>query len=300
MTMRVRVCFSIAAAWLAIAAAAMAEAPSLSAGETAQARVAAVSLRIPEGSLVSFAGFPRDDGGGAKALSIIYTGPWPVALAELAVHGAYESHKRAADLASRNSAADGVLVPYASALSHFSNDELARRALEALSTPGGKSLLARTEPVGAGRLIECAPQFFMTQDARGLVLRNAIIIHGPDAGPAPTFKNVVEVVSQPRELVGADSDNTWMINDGAILTATSVEMLRESLALALSDAGGEFAAHPSVYRTVHFPRGGAAGIERAQLLRETPERLVLKNLHGWIMSVPATAQDTGASEAAAR
>jgi hypothetical protein len=249
----------------------------------------ALFLRLPKDEKVSFAALPNDATVAGDPGSMMYSGPLPLALVELAAQGAFESHKQANEKKSRNSLNDIVLAPYQTSLNHFTNTELMRRALDELPTHGSKVLIQYSEKAGAGWLIECSPKFFMTQDARALVLQNDIVIHSPDAASPPTFKNVVEVVGRPRDSVGRDSENTWMIEDGALLTSASVDLLRESVSLALSELHGAFAGPARAYHTVRYPRGGEEKMERAQTLRQTPQRIVLKNLRGWIMSVPAAA-----------
>jgi hypothetical protein len=265
---------------------------SVAADETsspADLDVPALSLRLPKEETVSFAALPNDATVAGDQGSIMYAGPLPLLLVEVAAHGAYESHKQANEKKSKNSLNDIVLAPYQGSLSHFTNAELMRRALDGLATHGTKVLLQYSEKAGAGWLIECSPRFFITQDARALVLQNDIVIHSPDAASPATFKNVVEVVGPPRDSVGKDSENTWMIQDGALLTGASVELLRESVSLALSEVHGDFAGPARAYHTVRYPRGGEEKMERAQTLRQTPQRVVLKTLRGWIMSVPAAA-----------
>jgi hypothetical protein len=252
--------------------------------------VPALSLRLPKEDKVSFAALPNDATvAGGPGSPMMYAGPLPLLLVEVAAQGAFESHKQANEKKSKNSLDDIVLAPYQGSLSHFTNAELMSRALQELPTHGAKALLQYSEKAGAGWLIECSPRFFMTQDARALVLQNDIVIHSPDAASPATFKNVVEVVGPPRDSVGKDSENTWMIQDGALLNSASVELLRESVSLALSEVRGDFAGPARAYHTVRYPRGGEEKMERAQTLRQTPQRVVLKTLRGWIMSVPAAA-----------
>jgi hypothetical protein len=251
--------------------------------------VPALSLRVPKEELVSFAAVPNDDTVAGEPGTMMY-GPTAAGfVVGIIAHGIIESHIQAKQKNSKNALGDIVLAPYRPALSHFTNAELMRRALAGLATDGDKVLLQFSERPGPGWLIECSPAFFMTQDARALVLQNSILVHSPDAASPVTFKNVVEVVGRPRESVGSDSENTWMIDDGALLTSASVDLLRESLSLALGELHGDFADHAAAYRTVRYPRGGSEKMERAQVLRETRLRIVIKTLRGWIMSVPASA-----------
>jgi hypothetical protein len=251
--------------------------------------VPALSMRLPKEEKVSFAALPNDATVAGDPGAIMYAGPVALLLVEVAAHGAYESHKQANEKKSKNSLNDIVLAPYQGSLSHFTNAELMGRALDGLQTHGTKVLVQYSAKAGAGWLIECSPRFFMTQDERALVLQNDIVIHSPDATSPATFKNVVEVVGPPRDSVGKDAENTWMIQDGAVLTGASVELLRESVSLALSEVHGDFAGPARAYHTVRYPRGGEEKMERAQTLRQTPQRVILKTLRGWIMSVPAAA-----------
>jgi hypothetical protein len=273
----------VLASW-AVSAAAADDPPS-----DADIIIPALSLRVPKADIVSFAALANDETVEGKPGSMLYAGPLVVALAELAAHGVYESNKQAKERAAKNSLSDIVLAPYQPALSHFTNANLMGRALEGLATHGDKMLIQLTERAGPGWLIESSPTFLMTQDARALVLQNSIVVHSPDAASPATFNGVVEVVGPPREAVGRDSENSWMIEDGARLQSASVDLLRESLSLALSEIHSDFAAHGAAFHTVRYPRGGSEKMERAQILRETPRRLVLKTLRGWIMSVPVAA-----------
>jgi hypothetical protein len=251
--------------------------------------IPAVSLRVPQPEMVSFAALPNDNTVAGTPGTMMYAGPPAAALVGVIAHGVIESHEQAREKKNKNALGDIVLAPYRPFLSHFSNIELMRRALDGLTTHGDKVLIQFSEKAGPGWLIECSPEFFMTQDARALVLHNSIVIHSPDAASPATFKNVVEVVSPPRDSVGADSENTWMIDDGAQLAGVSVDLVRESVNLALNEVRGDFAGHSAAYRTIRYPRGGSERMERAQILRETGQRMVLKTLRGWIMSVPVAA-----------
>ena len=252
--------------------------------------IPALSLRVPKADIVAFAALPNDATVEGRQGSMLYTGPLVLAFGELLAHGVYESNKQAKERNAKNSLSDIVLAPYQSALSHFTNADLMGRALQGLATHGDKMLIRFTERPGPGWLIESSPTFFMTQDARALVLQNSIVVHSPDAMSPATFNGVVEVVGPPREVVGRDSENSWMIEDGARLQSASVDLLRESVSLALSEIHGDFAAHAAAFHTVRYPRGGSEKMERAQILRESPRRLVLKTLRGWIMSVPVAVE----------
>src|SRR5258708_25851215 len=196
--------------------------------------IPALSLRVPKEDLVSFAALANEDTVVGQPGYMMYFGPLPAALVGVVAHGVIESQKQARERKSKNSLSDLVLAPYQPSLSHFTNAELMRRTLDGLTTHGDKALIPFAERAGPGWLIECSPQFFMTQDARALVLQNSIVIHSPDAASPATFKNVFEVVARPRASVGEDSENTWMIQDGPLLASPTPHLLPQSLTPALN------------------------------------------------------------------
>jgi hypothetical protein len=78
--------------------------------------------------------------------------------------------------------------------------------------------------------------------------------------------------------------NFWNANDGVAIKTESVRLLAESLDLALDEiATGLGQDRPQ--RTVRYMEGKAEKMERGQILKEQCNRVVLKNLRGWLMSV---------------
>jgi hypothetical protein len=255
----------------------------------AEFSIAALSLRVPNDDLVSFSGLVNYSSVGTDSQDGLYVGVASLLNPGILIAGAVENHKQAKERKALHDMADGVLLLYRPTLNHFTNAELMQRALDALTTHGDKTLLQYSEGAGRGWLIQCSPEFFMTQDARALILRNSVVIHSPSAVSPVTFKNVVDIVGSPRASPGRDSEDSWSMQNGALLKAASVELLRESLRLALSELRGDFAGHAAAYHTVRYPRGGVEEMERAQILSESSERVVLRTLRGWIMSVPVAA-----------
>jgi hypothetical protein len=130
-----------------------------------------------------------------------------------------------------------------------------------------------------------------------LVLENAIIIHRLEAGPETPLINTVKVIAAPLPEVDSNVQAYWLADDGDSLQTASVNLLRDSLMLALEDMYGVLAMPDTPFRTIRYPEGGVEKMERARVIREVGARLVLKNLRGWIVSVPAVFGAPGSTPA---
>ena len=192
-------------------------------------------------------------------------------------------------------AADKVLEPHAASLAAFTQREL-MLAAAALSRHGEPRWLpaATKDERPDGWLVASKPVFSMTQDRAALILDNEVSIVPPPGRPA--YGNRVRVVSA----VHAHPDLTayWGADDAKALKAESARLLAASLDIALDDAaaprqaGG--AANAGPQRTIRYPEGGKQVFERAEIIKEECDRLLVRNLRGWLMSVPRSKPaDTG-------
>lgn len=130
----------------------------------------------------------------------------------------------------------------------------------------------------------------MTQDQRALVLDNAMVVRGPEAGAPVVYQNVVRVVSKPLPAGDETSpvSSVWLAEDGKLLKDLSAELLAESFDLMLGELaeGVKPTADDRPHKTVRYAEGGSVKMERATPLVERCDRAVLKTLRGWLMSVP--------------
>ncbi|NTV10505.1 MAG: hypothetical protein HGA47_06985 [Zoogloea sp.] len=243
------------------------------------------SLRLPKEERVVFHGMANFDEAGAGSSAMLYPAPSMAGLlAAVVTHGLILGSVKQSQKDKLQEAADKVLDPYQPVLQKFSNRELLQRALEKTSAGGTRKLV---EPDGApvsGIWIESTPVFAMTPDQNAIVLDAAVAIYLPGDSSA-AYRNMVRVVSAPRDTGGASA--FWMANAGAKLKEESVGLMAQSLDIALADAAagtGPLEEHP--FRTVRYREGGADKMERAQVLSEACDRLVIRTLRGGLMSVP--------------
>jgi hypothetical protein len=138
--------------------------------------------------------------------------------------------------------------------------------------------------------MDIVPVFSMSQDQRALVLDNLVAVYDAADAKTPRYRNTVRVVSVPS---GAEDPAAgWSANEGEALRSQTSALLAESLAVALRDMAGASAA--AAQKTWRYPEGGTERMERAVLLSEACERRVLKNLRGWLLSVPKADPDRSA------
>lgn len=246
-------------------------------------------VRTPAEQKVQYRGVASFEDAAIGQHGILYPAPNVIGLlAAIAVHGAISGSVQDKKLAAIREAADKVLVPYQPVLDKLSHATLLPPAL-AKATRGGAKRHAAEGEVGSQWVIESAPVFSMTQDQRALVLDNAFIVRGPEKDAPVVYQNVVRVVTKPLPAGDEKSPvaDTWLAEDGRRLREQSIELLGESIDLMFVElARGPVAPEEREQKTVRYHEGGNVKMERASALIERCDRVVLKTLRGWLMSVP--------------
>jgi len=229
----------------------------------------AVKLVLPPTPKVAFSGVMNLDVDG-KSGEMKYPAPNLVGfLAVVAVHAATASAAVTKEQEQRQIAANKVLEPYQSVLDGFTPEELR------IST------LAQLAKIGAKTEIDSSPAFAMTQDQRALVLDNMLEIRAP--GISQPYRQSVRVV-----LPAAPVDQApayWMDSNGKALKEASAHLLALSIEVAMADM--QAGTRPEgKHKTVRYMEGAKEKTERAELLQETCDSLVLRTLRGNLMYVP--------------
>jgi len=259
----------------------------------AVAQEAALSLRLPAEEKVAFHGIARFDGAGTTASPMLYPAPnLAGALAALVTHGIIVDSTARAQRERIQAQADGVLEPYRQVLDGFTYRELMQQALERVAAPGPKQLAEFASQPAQGLFVESAPAFAMTQDLRAVVLDNPIVVRAP-GGDGKGYAVLVRIVTAP--LTAEDPLRYWFDDDASALKRQSAEMLADSLNLALAAMNGK-APREGPQRTVRYRQGNEEKFERAQVLSEHCDRLLLRNLRGWLMSVPVACESPPARQ----
>jgi hypothetical protein len=243
-------------------------------------------LRLPQDEAVTFQGVVSFDGAGAGEGSMMYPGDAGLGgfLVAIFTHRALTESTKTSQKTKLQEEADKVLVPYRTVLDGYHHRELMQQALQKAALGGGGKLAEPAEQPGSAWFIQSVPVFSMTQDQSAIILDHAIAIYAPDAPSTAVYQNFIRVVSRVHS--GKDLAGSWTAHQGKKLKEESVSLYAHSLDLALNEARNGPSKDSGIGKTFRYPEGGVERIERALLVSEQCNRLVIRTLRGWLMSVP--------------
>jgi hypothetical protein len=245
-------------------------------------------VRIPADARVVYRGVVSFDTAGMPGGSMLYPAIGGVGgfVAALITHGVIVEASKSSEKTRLQEEADRVLQPYQAQLQDFRYPELLRLGVERLPSPERKKLLQPAEP-HAGWVLTTAPTFFMTPDQRALVLDNVVSFLAPGEAATPAHTVAVRVVSSP---VQGEADARWNATApaGTLLKEESAQLLAQSLAIAAREAQRGGAEREAAFRSVRYRQGDAEKVERAQVVENGCDRVVVRTLRGGLLSVPAS------------
>lgn len=241
---------------------------------TAQAERPALSAALAGDASPVWRGISAEEAAGAQGLGMLYPAPNAGGLLlAILTHALLVDSQRSAERDAAQALADKVLAPHAATITALTPEVLARDAL--LRLPEARREAAR------GLVVQMQPRFALAPDARTLVLDNVVRVHDVDTPAVARFENTVRVVSTPRE--ESDPQSLWAADEGRALRDESLAMVAHSLQIALAELPPP---DPQAFRTQRYRFGAAQKMERGQPVAKACQRLVLRTLRDWLMSVP--------------
>lgn len=253
---------------------------------TAEVPAPVLSLRLPAEERIAFRGVVNFDGVGTGSSSFLYPAPNAgTFLAGVIVHGLFVESAKQEQKQKLQAEADKILQPYETVLNSYRLEDLMHRGLARIATTGEKKIVKDRQSPDTDWFIETAPGFSMTQDQKAIILDNVIVIHRPGAAAGAAFRNVVRAVSSAR--TESDLVAYWTANDGLNLKEETADLLAESLDIALAEAMHGPIHNSNPHKTYRYFEGDIERMERAQLISERCNRLVIRTLRGWPMAIPA-------------
>jgi len=244
------------------------------------------SLRLPQENKVSFRGVVSFDEAGAGNTQLLYPAPNAVGfLAAVLTHGAVVESQKKKQKDQIQEAADKVLSPYETVLSHYTHKELMQRGLQKVSAGGMHKLIEFSKIPDSKWLVVSAPVFLITQDQSAIILENSIAIHAPDTPSNVLYQNTIRVVSETKE--GKDLTGFWTANQGEKLKEESAGLFAQSLDIAMSEMANGSNSGDKPQKTFRYLEGHTEKMERGQLISEQCNRMVIKTLRGGLISIPA-------------
>lgn len=244
-------------------------------------------LLLPSDDLVVYRGVVDFDNAGMGPGGMLYPGIGGVGglLAGILTHAAITESTKSAQKQKLQDEADLAMQPFREQLAGFRYPELLQMALgrmvaadQRVSLPAG--------PAPGGWTLRSTPVFAMTQDRQALVMDNAIALFPPGEAAKPLYSVTVRVVSSPRGKADPVSEWSTPAEGGTVLKEESARLVAHSLDIALRDsarASGDAAAR---FRTVRYLEGSVEKMERSQAIETHCQRIVVRNLRGWLMSLP--------------
>ena len=242
------------------------------------------TLQLPEDDKVVFKGVVDFDASGPSGNSMLYPAPNAGGfLVGLITHAIILESIKGKRKTAAQEAADKVLVPYQDIVQSYTYRELMQRALEKSLMTGSVKLVPYAEKNEAPWLIHSVPIFSLTQDQTALILDNVISISRPGM---PPYLNTIKVVSTAAG--DANLIQYWTANQGDKLKAVSAAMVADSLQIALKSVAGSLNTDNTTYKTLRYFEGKTEKMERALLLSEHCNRVLIKTLRGWLISIPVS------------
>ncbi len=264
--------------------------PAAKAAETAPAD-ADWSLSLPASEKVVFRGQVNFDKAGQAPGTMLYPVPGVAAfVVAIAAHAAVIKGRNQEERSELETGADRVLVPFRKTLDAFSHDELAARAFPAVPLLGAG---ARPQ---SGLLISSSPVFYMTQDQSALIVDNTVAVFRAGSDQ-PVYSNTVRVVSRAVEV--ENEAVFWQRDGGQRLRESSAALFRESIEIVRAHALAPAATVAGAQQTFRYLEGKTDAIERAEPVSEHCGRALVRNLRGWLMSIPLKRTRPAAPECAA-
>ncbi|MDF2447259.1 MAG: hypothetical protein K0S46_2495 [Moraxellaceae bacterium] len=243
-----------------------------------------LTLNLPEKDRVVFRGVVSLDKAGTQQQQMLYPAPDPIsAVAGLMTHALMTKSIRDNQKERMQEDADVVLNPYRQYLDGYQASELQQRVLALIGERKQRGFVAATATASEGWLFRSLPVFAMTQDQRAIVMDNSISVFAPGNLKKPVYVNAVRVVSTPH--AAEDLQAFWRQGEGEALKATAAALVADSLAMVLDDLARGGSALPA-QKTVRYLEGATEKMERASILGDACNRLVIRTLRGWLMSVP--------------
>lgn len=254
-----------------------------------------MALRIPAEGKVAFSGIVNHDAAGFGAGGMFYPA-FGIAGFFVAViaHGLINEGAKNEQKNSLQTEADKVLLPHRESLDHFQYAELLQRAKPSLNPARELRLLtAKEKPVNEW-LIDVAPLLQLAQDHGAVILDSAIAVYAPGSPESakPVYANVVRIVSAP--MTGEETLKKLANGNSEVLKALSAKLVADSIEIALVNwMAGEIKTDGS-NRTLRYMLGSVEKIERAEVLEERCDRILIRTLKGTLLSAPVAPRSQAA------
>jgi hypothetical protein len=242
-----------------------------------------IGIRSSASGRVVFSGVANNDVA-AGAGGMLY-GPGLIgAVATLALQGIFTSAAQNAQKTKLQIEADKVLLPYVDALEKFEYPDLMERSVKDLSS---KIRIAKDGVRSDNEwMLDVIPSFRMTQDQSAFMVESIVSFYSPsnNVTEKPDHRSTVRVWSSPE--LGTDTTGLWAENDAERIKGLTANLTKQSIEIALNDWSQKEKMDQLEHTSVRFMQGKVQNIERAQILDQQCDRILMRTLRNQLVSAP--------------
>lgn len=257
---------------------------------------APIRFQLTDATPVAFHGLAENADPGQSG-AMLYPGFGVASLfAAIATHAVLIKTSESSERSKQQDAAEAVLTPFRPGLADVSLRTLLNRPAASDPVRRAFEILPDEEVTSPAWRLELSPTFLLSKDQRALILEAQVKVQRqPDHEGSLPYANVIRVISAPREDIATDTSATpeqvsHLIDDSSALLVQALEMLSRSL----RDAEHPVQGARLEERTVRYKEGVKQRFERGVVLAESCDRVELRTLRGWLMSVPRQSTPTQA------
>lgn len=198
---------------------------------------------------------------------------------DLVGHAIAISNMKEEKLKAQQAKADSTLDPIRSILISQIHDDLITNA-EGYTFNGEAKYLVHSKPI-----------FFFSNDLKSLSIKHVISIENPEIKSKKkrtVYQNIVEVLSAPID--SATPSEILLADNGAYVYEAAKTLYQDSLDIAFNNLN--LTNGPMRQVNHKFYQGNKERFERGEILKESCEMTVMKNLRGWLIAYPNSAKKT--------
>lgn len=248
-------------------------------------------VKVPDGTAIII-GKAEPNSGNVDHNSILYPAVTPVDFfAAVITHAAITESVKNNKKNREQDEADLVVTPYRPFVKDVANQALITQ-LSDIALSRGFHLKPYKESLSDNDIVlDITPIYLLNQKQNTLTLRTQFLVyhkkneHVAVQKRAMLYQNQIEILS-PVIQSEAPADY-WLNNNGEKLLETMRRLLSETLTLgALEISSNELANKKSNAQNFRYDDGDMLAFERASIVAENCERIVIHTLRGWLKSIP--------------
>lgn len=248
-------------------------------------------VKVPEGTAIII-GKAAPNAGNVDHSSLLYPAITPVDFfAAVITHAAITESVKNNKKNQAQDEADIVVIPYRPFIKDIANQALITQLSDIALSRGFHLKPYQESQSDDDIVLDITPIYLLNQKQNTLTLRTQFLVyHKKNETVAPQkramlYQNQIEILSP---IIQSDNPaDYWLNNNGEKLIETMRNLLSETLELgALQISSNEQTINKSNQQNFRYDDGDVVAFERASIVAEDCEHIVIHTLRGWLKSIP--------------